>query len=291
MSRHWPNGVLFCCGILFTALTLLIPSLLLAARENRPFWTEKSAFVEGEDLFVVGVASKARSVEEGRRQAFEQGKVELMNYAQITSLEAQGLVVETRMTFEEPNADGTVTVYRLLRVPASKLVAIQDRLHAQSRTQEQALEQSQKQLATIQQTLAEKVLKLDQQQRQVEQMLQQLDAKLQLERTPGHRSESGASVLDHLRETETKLDAREQELGRLSRQVQERVKSSSHKACRYVTPGMTPSDVNNLLGRPDGERWPESYVTMDYNVTWAYGNTVVNFNDVGVVVNTSGCQR
>lgn len=59
-----------------------------------------------------------------------------MNFAQITSLESQGLVIETQMTFEEPNADDTVTVYRLLRVPAAKLVAIQGRLQAQSRAQE-----------------------------------------------------------------------------------------------------------------------------------------------------------
>ena len=114
-------------SVVLLAITLLPASALPAGHENQPFWTEKSAFVEGDDLFVVGVATKARSVEEGRKQAFEQGKIELMNYAQITSLEAQGLVIETQMTYEEPNPDGTVTVYRLLRVPAVDEHVIRDR--------------------------------------------------------------------------------------------------------------------------------------------------------------------
>ncbi len=65
---------------------LLSASLVRAVKDTRPFWTEKSSFIEGEDLFVVGVASKARTIEEGRRQAFEEVKVELMNYTQVSSL-------------------------------------------------------------------------------------------------------------------------------------------------------------------------------------------------------------
>ena len=133
-------------SVVLLAITLLPASALPAGHENQPFWTEKSAFVEGDDLFVVGVATKARSFEEGRKQAFEQGKIELMNYAQITSLEAQGLVIETQMTYEELNPEGTVTVYRLLRVPAAKLVAIQGRLNEQARAQEQSLEKTRQEL-------------------------------------------------------------------------------------------------------------------------------------------------
>ena len=131
-------------------------SVSVAYPASRPFWTEKSSFIEGDELFVVGVASKAKNAEEGRRQAFEQGKIELMNDAQVTSLEAQGLVIETQMTFEEANPDNTINVFRLLRVPAAKLVAIQGRLQAQSKLQEQTLEQSRKELLGIQQSLAQK---------------------------------------------------------------------------------------------------------------------------------------
>ena len=72
-----------------------------AETNKRPFWTKQSSFVEGEDLFVVGMAPHAPTVEEGRKRAFENAKVELMNFAQVTDLEAKGLVIETQMTFEE----------------------------------------------------------------------------------------------------------------------------------------------------------------------------------------------
>ena len=287
MSQRKTRHVISIVGFVLTGI-LLSTSLAWAAKDARPFWTEKSSFIEGEELFVVGVASKARTVEEGRRQAFEQGKIELMNFAQITSLEAQGLVIETQMTFEEPNADGTVTVYRLFRVPASKLVSIQGRLQAQSRAQEQAIEQSRKELAVIQQTLGDKAMKLDQQQRQVEQMLQQINTKLQASSTPTNRSDRSVSLVDRLKETDAKLDASEEELNRLSRQVQERVMSSSQKACRYITPGMTPTEVTRILGSPDGkERGPYT----NYLNTWAYGNSIVEFSRQDVVSSISGCQR
>lgn len=286
MSQHKTRQAISVVGFVLTGILLSI-SLAWAAKDARPFWAEKSSFIEGEELFVVGVASRARTVEEGRRQAFEQGKVELMNFAQITSLEAQGLVIETQMTFEEPNADGTVTVYRLLRVPASKLVGIQGRLKAQSQVQEQAIEQSRKELAVIQQTLGEKATKLDQQQRQIEQMLQQINAKIQSISTPTNRSERSVSLVDRLKETDVKLDASEQELGRLSRQVQERVQSRSQKACRYVTPGMNSSEVKRLLGDPDGR---QNDILTHFLDTWAYGSSIVHFSGQGVVSSTSGCQ-
>lgn len=285
MSQHKMRQAISVAGFVLTGI-LLSTSLAWAAKDARPFWAEKSSFIEGEELFVVGVASKARTVEEGRRQAFEQGKVELMNFAQITSLEAQGLVIETQMTFEEPNADGTVTVYRLLRVPASKLVGIQGRLKAQSQAQEEAMEQSRKELAAIQQTLGEKTMKLDQQQRQVEQMLQQINAKLQASSTPSNRSERSGSLVDRFKETDAKLDASEQELSRLARKIQERVQSSSQKACRYITAGMTPSEVKSLFGTPDGEKYK---VNDNYDI-WSYGSTNVEFNSSAVVSSTSGCR-
>lgn len=285
MSQHKMRQAISVAGFVLTGI-LLSTSLAWAAKDARPFWAEKSSFIEGEELFVVGVASKARTVEEGRRQAFEQGKVELMNFAQITSLEAQGLVIETQMTFEEPNADGTVTVYRLLRVPASKLVGIQGRLKAQSQAQEEAMEQSRKELAAIQQTLGEKTMKLDQQQRQVEQMLQQINAKLQASSTPSNRSERSGSLVDRFKETDANLDASEQELSRLARKIQERVQSSSQKACRYITAGMTPSEVKSLFGTPDGEKYK---VNDNYDI-WSYGSTNVEFNSSAVVSSTSGCR-
>ena len=276
------------CVSLMVVLGLYSVSAVYSA--SRPFWTEKSSFIEGDELFVVGVASKARTVEEGRRQAFEQGKVELMNFAQITSLEAQGLVIETQMTFEEPNADGTVTVYRLLRVPAPKLVTIQGRLQVQSQAQEQAIEQSRKELAVIQQTLGEKATKLDQQQRQVEQMLQQINTTIQSISTPTNRAERSGSLVDRLKETDAKLDASEQELSRLSRQIQERVMSRSRKACEYITPGMNQSEVGNLLGTSDGSSFIYSNSEHAAVQTWGYGKSTVQFTTQKVVSGVLGCR-
>ncbi|WP_447973814.1 hypothetical protein [Nitrospira sp. Kam-Ns4a] len=84
-------------GVLFASLPSASP--VLAASASRPFWTEKSSFIEGDDLFVVGVASHVRTMEEGRQKAFEHGKLELMNFAQVTDLEARGLTIETQMTY------------------------------------------------------------------------------------------------------------------------------------------------------------------------------------------------
>ncbi|WP_447973688.1 hypothetical protein [Nitrospira sp. Kam-Ns4a] len=158
---------------------VLHPAPLLAAKDAHPFWTEKSSFLEGDDLFVVGVASNVRTVEEGRQLAFERGKTELMNYAQVSSLDAQGLLIETQMTYEEPNPDGTLTVFRLLRVPVAKLLAIQRRAQAKNRQQELALEQTARELLESQQVLAEKSRQVEQQQREVERLLRHHQAQAQ----------------------------------------------------------------------------------------------------------------
>lgn len=107
------------------AAGLLLWSLLPGApafsdSSTRPFWAEKSSFIEGDDLYVIGVASRLPTLEEARQRAFEHGKIELMNFTQVVNLEALG-AIETQMTHEESNPDGTVTVFRLLRVPIIRL--------------------------------------------------------------------------------------------------------------------------------------------------------------------------
>ena len=68
--------------IFFLWMILTFQSLsigLCSAETNkRPFWTKQSSFMEGEDLFVVGSAPHAATVEEGRKQAFErcQGRID-----------------------------------------------------------------------------------------------------------------------------------------------------------------------------------------------------------------------
>src|SRR5581483_3428882 len=91
---------------------------------TRPFWTEQAMFRFGEDLFFVGVASCMPSAEAGRDAAFRQGLKELLHYSQRPS--AEGLTIETQMTFEERAAAGcatnTVSVWRLLRLPAAAVI-------------------------------------------------------------------------------------------------------------------------------------------------------------------------
>lgn len=256
-------------SVVLLAITLLPASALPAGHENQPFWTEKSAFVEGDDLFVVGVATKARSFEEGRKQAFEQGKIELMNYAQITSLEAQGLVIETQMTYEEPNPEGTVTVYRLLRVPAAKLVAIQSRLNEQARTQEQSLEKTRQELIALQHSLIEKQnaleghttslreksQRIEVQQRQVEGLLKQLAAKI-----PGtavsatNGSQTTDSLMKQLKQAEAQLDEQERLLSEISLRAKSRIdqeRAGYYKKCKHLVRGMTEEEVRGITGAPE----------------------------------------
>ncbi|WP_447972107.1 c-type cytochrome [Nitrospira sp. Kam-Ns4a] len=112
---------------LFVALLLVLSAAPLRAdTENRPFWTEQAMFRFGEDLFFVGRASCAKTVEDGREQAFQRGIREILNYAQAAS--TAGLPVETQMVFHERDSEGcpqgTVTVWRLLRVNAQQVAAL-----------------------------------------------------------------------------------------------------------------------------------------------------------------------
>ncbi len=121
-SHRKPGRAAIVAVVLFVSVMFggLIPNEILAASANkRPFWTEQSSYVEGNNLYSVGVATNAKTRETGRQQAYEHGKREMSNYAQITDL--SGLTIETQMTYEEPNADGTITVFRLLRIGMNDL--------------------------------------------------------------------------------------------------------------------------------------------------------------------------
>jgi hypothetical protein len=159
--------------LLWMVLTVQLFSVVpcWAETNKRPFWTKQSSFMEGEDLLVVGIALHAETVEEGRKRAFENAKVELMNFAQVTDVEAKGLVSETTATFEETNPIGMITVYHLLRVPAKKLVEIQGHLQEQTRLQGQAFEKSQRDLQQVQQAVVSRYQRLEEQNRQIQETL------------------------------------------------------------------------------------------------------------------------
>jgi len=100
---------------------LLVPSPGSSSTStSRPSWTEQSSYILGDELYTVGVASQASTIEEGRQQAFAHGVAEIMNFAQTVDVSA--LVIETQMTYEEENPNSTVTVYRLLKVSLTRVL-------------------------------------------------------------------------------------------------------------------------------------------------------------------------
>jgi hypothetical protein len=111
--------------ILTVILTILTASMSFAtdrgvAESTRPFWTEQSSFTIGDALYAIGIATNAASVEEGRQAAFANGLGEIRNYyGPVSNLD--NVLIETQMTYEEPQADGRVSVWRLLQVSLDSL--------------------------------------------------------------------------------------------------------------------------------------------------------------------------
>lgn len=289
-------------------LSVFILSGSLSFAENkRPFWTEKSAFIQGKDLLVVGVASHAKAEEEGRQKAFENGKIELMNYAQITDLEAQGLVIETQMTYEEPNQDGTLTVFRLLQVPVDKLLMIQGRVKAQGEAHEQEIKKLQsdllakqkilevqsqivdqklKNITGLQNSLSERAKRLEDQQKKVQILLSQLTAKSS-GKMPSSSLKSRydntepASIEDlegQVKAVEEKMNQREQAALKIQQKAIERIERNTKLPCKFVKEGMTKTEVRSMLGEPDGSSFR----------VWQYGRSSVYFDSVDLVHSVYG---
>jgi hypothetical protein len=193
-----------------------------AETKKRPFWTKQSSFMEGEDLFVVGIAPLAATVEEGRKRAFENAKVELMNFAQVTDVGAKGLVIETQMTFEEePNPIGMITVYQLLRVPAKKLIEIQGHVQEQTRLQEQAFDKSQRDLQLVQQAVVNRYKRLEEQNRQIQETL---DSVSRLQESLGAKAR--------------RIEQAHTEVEQLLQQLSAKVKDSQPTSISFASPAM-----------------------------------------------------
>jgi hypothetical protein len=104
--------------ILTVIFTIFTASMSFAT--DRPFWTEQSSFTIGDALYAIGIAINAASVEEGRQAAFANGLGEIRNYyGPVSNLD--NVLIETQMTYEEPQADGRVSVWRLLQVSLDSL--------------------------------------------------------------------------------------------------------------------------------------------------------------------------
>jgi len=124
------------------ALVVFLWVNVCQADSVRPFWTEKSSYIEGDNLYVVGIASNVPTVEVGRKQAFENGKSEIMNFTQISNLE--GLVIRTQMTYEE-SVDQAINVYRLMYVDYDDVNALKSRRLEQTKKNYQRYQQKKEQ--------------------------------------------------------------------------------------------------------------------------------------------------
>jgi len=77
----------------------------------------------GEDMFFTGRATCVASAEDGRQRAYNAALQEILNYTRTK--EVIGIPIETQMIYEENDSDscrsGQVSIWRLLRAPASRL--------------------------------------------------------------------------------------------------------------------------------------------------------------------------
>jgi TPR repeat protein len=95
-----------------TLITLCVLTTAALA-QDRPFWTEKSVFQQGSELFAVGIATGATTLEQGRMEALKNAKKEMTASLGLSSLES--VFVRTQMTYEE-KIGNRYKVWRLVAV-------------------------------------------------------------------------------------------------------------------------------------------------------------------------------
>ena len=137
LSQNRANRITF-----FLLLSAFLCIRVSYADNVKPFWTEKSSYIEGNNLYVIGIASNASSVEAGRMRAFENGKSEIMNFTQISDLE--GLAIKTQMTYEEER-NNKYTIYRLMYVDYECINSLKNKKIEQTKKNYQRLQQKQEQ--------------------------------------------------------------------------------------------------------------------------------------------------
>ncbi|MGB0911745.1 MAG: hypothetical protein ACPGYT_15405 [Nitrospirales bacterium] len=297
------------------------------ASAARPFWTKTPSYIEGEFVYVVGTVSQIPSLADAKQQALVHGKLELMNFAKISEVSAEGLTLETRHTYVEKNPDSSVNVFQLLRIPASRVLELQARLHAQRKIQAEKLDVSQQRLSNVhtvliarQQTIDEqtasidaviqritkkqttykqKTQEIDQRELEITQLKLTLEEKFvaiddqiqqvnQLLQQYKTKGDAQAIELKKLKEVESTIEESEAEIQGIQQAILARLQKTANMACRLISPGMAPDDVKKVLGAPAGEK--HSYANERYD-TWAYGTAKINFDAQGVVESVSECNK
>jgi len=235
----------------------------MVCADERPFWTEKSTFIEGDALYAVGVASKSKTIEDGREKAFQKGRMEVMNYAQIANLDGAGITIETQMTYEERNKDRTYNVYRLLKTDVKKLLNAQKKQQTTTQARIKELDKmlvvnkaltadyvsKQKEIAMLAQEGKDAVRELQEIKNDAIQKQQDLE---NLYRIIEEKISNRQITIKRIKQKRSEYNTQEEEIERLFQEIKNRVVERSKKAKKYIIRGMKKEDVKNLLGKPDG---------------------------------------
>ena|SRR3990172_1345841 len=276
---------------LFSCLIIIMffPPVIFAAENQRPFWTEQSTFIEGDTLYTVGVASNAKTVEEGRELSFSRGRTEIMNYAQIANLDGAGIVIETQMTHEERNLDGTYHVYRLLKTDVIKLVSTKQDIQHSSKEKIAELGKMLEVNRALTETFINKRLELEglsqkgkeilldvekikndvtQKRKELEEVYNKFEAEIKTRET----------VISKFEEKKVIIDKQDKQIDQLHKRIMDRIYSKGEMAKKYAKEGMTTIDVVSLLGEPDGA----NLTTSGYYSY--YGRTKLFFNNASILV-------
>ena len=273
---------------LFSCLIIIMffPPVIFAAENQRPFWTEQSTFIEGDTLYTVGVASNAKTVEEGRELSFSRGRTEIMNYAQIANLVGAGIVIETQMTHEERNLDGTYHVYRLLKTDVIKLVSTKQDIQHSSKEKIAELGKMLEVNRALTETFINKRLELEglsqkgkeilldvekikndvtQKRKELEEVYNKFEAEIKTRET----------VISKFEEKKVIIDKQDKQIDQLHTQILIRITNKGVMAKKYAIKGMTKKDVISLFGEPDGRDI--------YDRDYYYGRTLLSFNNSGIL--------
>lgn len=223
---------------------------------SRPFWLEKTVFTNEDFLYAVGIASHKATLEEANRLAFFNGVTELQTALQITDLKDTGMLLSSPESYAETNADGNITVYRLVSLSLRDW----DKYKAEKRL----LEGVDTKLAKAHRELAQQriVAMLDQERREREQARKDSNMKFMAE-------------MEKLREKrEQELIAHEKWRKESDAYFEQREKDNNitlSKYCPKLRIGMTRSEADRLLGhsevgeRPGGRAYQRGIITLYFH--------------------------
>ena len=114
-----------------------------------------------------------------------------------------------------------MTVYQWLRLPAKKLVEIQERVQEQTRLQAQTLDKSQRALQLVQQAAVSRYQRIEEQNRQIQRTLD-----------PVSRLQEG------LREKALRIEQAHTEVEQLLQQLSAKVRTTELRSCLLASRGL-----------------------------------------------------